>query len=137
MRPLPRHRCQGFRDNRRGMAKAGDGARRSDQRQRQALIQIRVTAAEHFAFRRAAQRCGAPGLAAWARDLLHKGCGGPSHADRVMSGTLGLLAGRLQEIAHLVPAVPPGEIAQQIRSISQDLHHLQKRVMGDDREGLP
>ncbi len=119
------------------MAKAGDGARRSDQRQRQALIQIRVTAAEHFAFCRAAQRAGISGLAAWARDLLHKGCGVPNHADRMMSGALGLLAGQLQEIADLAPKAPPGEISQQIRRVSEDLHHLQRKVIGDDREGLP
>lgn len=119
------------------MAKAGDGVPRSDQRQRQALIQIRVTAAEHLAFRRAAHRSGIMGLAAWARDQLHKGCGGPDHADRVLSGALGLLAGRMQEIASLAPKAPSGEIAQQIRSLSVDLQHLQKRVMSDDCEDLP
>ncbi|RGP35127.1 hypothetical protein D1012_21620 [Pseudotabrizicola alkalilacus] len=119
------------------MAKAGDGAPRSDQRQRQALIQIRVTAAEHFAFRRAAQSCGASGLAAWARNLLHKGCGGPSASDRVLSGVLGQLAGRMQEIAHLAPKVPPEKIAQEILRVSQELHDVQRKVIGDDREGVP
>lgn len=119
------------------MAKAGDGVPRSDQRQRQALIQIRVTAAEHLAFRREAHRTNGMGLAAWARNQLHKGCGGPDHADRVLIGALGLLAGRMQEIARLAPKAPPGEIAQQIRSVSEDLHHLQKKVMDDDCEDLP
>lgn len=119
------------------MAKAGDGAPRSNQRQRHALIQIRVSEAERLLFCRAAQGRGAPGLANWARDILHKGCGGPSHADKVLSGALGQLAGRLQEIAHLVSAASPAEITQQINLVSQDLHFLQRRVIGDDCESVP
>ncbi|RGP35184.1 hypothetical protein [Pseudotabrizicola alkalilacus] len=119
------------------MAKAGDGARRSDQRQRQALIQIRVTDEEHLLFIRAAQKCGAPGLATWARNLLHKGCGGPSASDRVLSGALGQLAGRMQDIAHLAPKVPPEKIVQAILRVSQELHDVQRKVIGDDREGVP
>lgn len=119
------------------MAKAGDGAPRSNKRRRQALIQIRVSTAEHLMFLRAAQKCGAPGLAGWARDLLHKGCGGPSASDRMLSGAFGQLSGRMQDIARLTSTVPPEKIAEEILRVSQDLRDLQIKVIDNDSEGLP
>lgn len=119
------------------MAKAGDGAPRSNQRIRQTLIQIRVTDEEKLLFLRAAQKRGAPGLATWARDQLRNSCGKPSASDRMLSGALGQLVSQMQDIAGLTPKVHPTKVAEQILRVSQDLHDLQKKVIRDDREDLP
>ncbi|PJF08407.1 hypothetical protein [Pseudorhodobacter sp. MZDSW-24AT] len=119
------------------MAKAGDGAPRSNKRRRQALIQIRVSTAEHLMFLRAAQKCGAHGLAGWARDQLRNSCGNPSASDRMLSGALGQLASQMQDIARLTLKVPSEKIAQEILRVSQDLRDLQRKVIDNDREGVP
>jgi len=116
------------------VAKAGDGAPRSERRQLSDVINIRVSFEEKRAFGRAARKCGAPSLSAFAMDQMRKACGGPTRAQKVLAGSLGQIAGRLQELAGQAQSSHGPDLAQMVRDVANVLNVLQQEVMSDDRE---
>lgn len=111
------------------MARAGDGARRSERRRLNATISLRVDHGAKQALSRTAQKAGYTSLSAWAADKLSADDSVSPREQRILCGLLGRYGAQLSHLAHRCETMRHAEIRQELETYSQRIVDMQKRIM--------
>jgi hypothetical protein len=120
------------------MARAGDGAVRSETRRRTEQVRVRVTPAERALIAQKARRLGHASAATFLRQMaIDDGTAPPSVARAV--GLLGMAGGRLAQAGTALENAGLGEEAARLRDYTRSIANLQREMMegADAGEGDP